>query len=109
MRKLLSLTELVEEYQQLFPVVLSKSQRRVMWKVRMLSKYPDLEPCPCCGCDVNSGVSFLEGSPMISWHHTGNLAEVTCDRCNLSFKGMFSTGSGVIEQWNNINRLGVYN
>lgn len=108
MRKYLSLTELVDEYQGLFTPGLSKDQRRVIWKVRMLEKFHDLESCPCCESDVNSGVCFLEGTPLISWHNFGSLATITCDTCNLTFNGRRSTGINVIEQWNSINRIGSY-
>lgn len=111
-RKILSLLDLIDEYSAMSPELMSsdltKSQRRDLWRWRLLAKYPDLECCPFCGSTTNDdyGVTYTEAVRFQSLHHSGNPAYIECDRCNVKFEGDYGWHSkySVITQWNNAKR-----
>lgn len=110
MRKTLTLTELVDEYQAIdsaFKIsIMTKEERRKVWDENMLECFPDIEPCPFCKSTVNESVRYSPSVKMISWHRPGSEARISCDMCGLEFTGRSElSGFGdVITQWNRVKR-----
>ena len=108
-RARLTLNELMEELDTIKIhnedfTSLTKADRKAIWDVHMMRKFPVLLSCIFCGSDANNGLILNPSARMSSWHNPGKLATIECETCNLEFNGEYGTGEDVIQQW---NRAGV--
>lgn len=108
MRKVLTYSELREEYDGLFEgdriSTTPKNEKKSLWLEMIDTKYPDLKPCPICGS--SNYIDYYEG------YVGGSVWDVSfpyieCEECNLKLTGTNRNREGLIENWNGMVKVYV--
>lgn len=73
---------------------LKGDDRKPLFKARMKELEPELKPCPFCG----ELPVFELSTPFQSWHLPGSSACITCEDCQLEYKGSYP--SSICDNWN---------
>ena len=79
--------------------------RKPIFNTRLLELEPVLRPCPFCGELPTFGEGCLSAG--LTSVGGGWAANITCETCDYVFKGPYSGGTNIIDQWNNRFDQGV--